>query len=68
MYSWSHKFTYALQNLQKFDHLKKWGFIKFVFYFLFGSALNKLFHITYVYIYSTRHNKYLISKEGNTTE
>ncbi len=42
----SHKFTYTLHNMLYINSLKKKG--KNVSFFC--AALNKLFHITYVYI------------------
>ncbi len=38
--------------------------MKIACYFLFSTVLNKLFHITDVYIYSTRQNNNWIYKNG----
>ncbi len=39
------------------------GIMKIACYFLFSTILNKLFHITDVYIYSTRQNNNWINKK-----
>ncbi len=63
MYSCVHKFTYPLQNVQNVKHWNKiGGIIKIECYFVFSNVLNMLFHITYVYIYSTRQNNNRIYK------
>ncbi len=47
-----------LQNMQNVNH-----FIKFTCYCLFNTVLNKLFHITDVFIFSTRQNNNWIYKK-----
>ncbi len=57
IHSCAHKFTYPLLNVQNVNNRDKIrGIMKILCYFLFSTVLNKLFHITYVYIYSTRQN------------
>ncbi len=57
IYSCAHELTYPLQNVQNVNN-KIRGFMKIACYFLFSTVLNKLFHITDVYIYSTRQNHF----------
>ncbi len=63
IYSCAHKFTYPLQNVQNVNNWNKIrGIMNIACYFLFSTVLNKLFHITDVYIYSTRQNNNWIYK------
>ncbi len=50
-YSFAHKFTCPLQNMQNVNNFNKiTGIMKIACYCLFNTVLNKLFHITDVYI------------------
>ncbi len=50
-YSFAYKSTCPLQNMLNVNNLNKIrGIIKKLCYCLFNTVLNKLFHITYVYI------------------
>ncbi len=56
-YICAYKFTYPLKNVQNVNNWNKIrGIKKIACFFLFSTVLNKLFHITDVYIYSTRQN------------
>ncbi len=50
----------SLQNVNNWNKIR--GFMKIACYFLFSTVLDKLFHITDVYIYSTRQNNNWIYK------
>ncbi len=64
IYSCAHKFTHPLQNVHNVNNLNKIrGFIKCTCCFIFSTVLIKLFHITDVYIYSTRQNYTWIYKK-----
>ncbi len=64
IYSCAHKFTHPLQNVHNVNNLNKIrGFIQFTCCFLFSTVLIKPFHITDVYIYSTRQNYTWIYKK-----
>ncbi len=57
IYSCAHKFTCPLQNMQNVNNFNKIrGMMKIACYCLFNTVLNKLFHITHVYIFSTIQN------------
>ncbi len=57
IYSCAHKFTRPLQNMQNVNSFNKIrGIVKIACYCLFNTLLNKLFHITRVYIFPTRQN------------
>ncbi len=61
--SCAHKCTCPLQNMQNVNNLNKIrGIMKIACYCLFNTVLNKLFHITDVYIFSTRQNNNWIYK------
>ncbi len=63
IYSCAHKFTCSLQNMQNVNNFDKIrGIMKIASYCLFNTVLNKLFHITDVYIFSTRQNNNWIYK------
>ncbi len=62
-YGCAHKFTYPLQNEQNVNNWNKIrGIMKIACYCLFSTVLNKLFHITDVYIYSTSCSKVYIPR------
>ncbi len=56
IYSCAHKFTCPLQKMQNVNFNKIRGIMKIACYCLFKTVLNKLFHTTDVYIFSTRQN------------
>ncbi len=60
----AHKFTFPLQNMQNINNFNKIrGIMKMACYCLGNTVLNKLFHITDVYIYSKRQNNNWIHKK-----
>ncbi len=64
-YSWGQKFTSPLQNLQNVNYFTKIrGIIQNACYCLFSTDLNKIVHIKYVYIESTRENNSWIYKNN----